>query len=114
MPHAGLALARGWYRQLDIADNPALYARQLAPADYRAWLRRRAVRFVVLTGVGPAASEETGRESDGCDIDDPSSSESWQSGRAHVAQGTLTLCTRPRTVPHARHISIREPCHPRS
>jgi hypothetical protein len=49
LPRAGFALARGWYRQLDIADNPALYAARLTPRLYRAWLRARAVRYVVLT-----------------------------------------------------------------
>jgi hypothetical protein len=48
LPRAGLPLARGWYRQLDIADNPALYAPRLTPSDYRHWLRARAVRYVVL------------------------------------------------------------------
>lgn len=48
LPRAGLALARGWYRQLDIADNPALYASHLTPAGYRAWLLARGVRYVVL------------------------------------------------------------------
>ena len=48
LPSAGIPLARGWYRQLDIADNPALYAPNLTPAGYRAWLRSRGVRFVVL------------------------------------------------------------------
>jgi hypothetical protein len=47
-PRAGFALARGWYRQLDLARNPALYERPLMAAAYRAWLRRMAVRFVVL------------------------------------------------------------------
>jgi hypothetical protein len=47
-PGAGLALARGWYRQLDIADNPVLYAPRLTAAAYRAWLRERAVRYVVV------------------------------------------------------------------
>jgi hypothetical protein len=48
VPAAGIALARGWYRQLDIADNPQLYARRLTPRLYRSWLRARAVRFVVV------------------------------------------------------------------
>ena len=48
LPRAGLALARGWYRQLDIADDAALYSRRLTPAVYRAWLRAHAVRFVVV------------------------------------------------------------------
>jgi hypothetical protein len=48
IPHAGFALARGWYRQLDMADDAALYAPHLTPASYREWLRQHAVRFVVL------------------------------------------------------------------
>jgi len=48
LPAAGLALARGWYRQLDIADNPALYAPRLTAAGYRAWLDQRGVEYVVL------------------------------------------------------------------
>jgi hypothetical protein len=48
LPRSGFALARGWYRQLDIADNPTLYARHLTPAEYRTWLRSRGVRYVVL------------------------------------------------------------------
>jgi hypothetical protein len=48
LPRAGVPLTRGWYRQLDIADNPVLYAPRLTPAMYRAWLRSRAVRYVVL------------------------------------------------------------------
>ena len=47
-PSAGFALARGWYRQLDIADNPILYKRSLTAAEYQSWLRLRAVRFVVV------------------------------------------------------------------
>ena len=47
-PSAGFALARGWYRQLDIADNPALYRRTLTGADYQSWLRLEAVRYVVV------------------------------------------------------------------
>jgi hypothetical protein len=55
LPRAGFALARGWYRQLDIADNPALYASRLTAPLYRAWLRSRAVRYVVLTDLPPEA-----------------------------------------------------------
>jgi hypothetical protein len=51
VPREGLALARGWYRQLDLARNPVLYERDLSAAEYRAWLRSRAVRFVLLPHV---------------------------------------------------------------
>jgi hypothetical protein len=59
LPRAGLALARGWYRQLDIADNPALYASRLTPADYRRWLRARGVRYVVLPHLPLEATDAT-------------------------------------------------------
>lgn len=51
LPSAGIPLARGWYRQLDIADNPVLYGRSLTTAAYRSWLRSRGVRFVVVPHV---------------------------------------------------------------
>jgi hypothetical protein len=42
-------LARGWERQLDIADNGLFYrAGALTPARYDAWLHVLAVRFVAL------------------------------------------------------------------
>lgn len=61
LPAAGIPLARGWYRQLDIAQNPGLYVRRLTPAGYRSWLRADAVRFVVVAhlplGTGDALRE---------------------------------------------------------
>jgi hypothetical protein len=42
-------LARGWERQLDEKANPIFYdGRPLTPRRYHEWLRRNAVRFVVL------------------------------------------------------------------
>ena len=42
-------LARGWERQLDEKANPIFYdGRTLTATSYHAWLRRNAVRFVVL------------------------------------------------------------------
>ncbi len=55
LPKSGIGLARGWYRQLDIADNPALYRPTLTPAAYRQWLRSVAVKYVVVTDLQPAA-----------------------------------------------------------
>jgi hypothetical protein len=49
IPKAGFPLARGWYRQLDVVDNPALYANHLDAAGYRHWLRSDAVRYVLLS-----------------------------------------------------------------
>ena len=59
VPHAGVAVARGWYRQLDIAENPELYERALDPADYRAWLRRMGIRHVLLphARLGPLGAD---------------------------------------------------------
>nr|MBA2474988.1 hypothetical protein [Actinomycetota bacterium] len=51
LPRAGFSLARGWYRQLDVAQNPALYGEVLTPTAYRAWLRRLGVRLVLLPRV---------------------------------------------------------------
>jgi hypothetical protein len=48
LPQAGVPLARGWYRQIDIARNELFYEKPLAAAAYRGWLRRMGVRFVVL------------------------------------------------------------------
>jgi hypothetical protein len=48
LPRAGIPLARGWYRQIDIARNELFYEKPLAPTAYRDWLRSMGVRFVVL------------------------------------------------------------------
>ncbi len=48
IPRAGLPLARGWYRQLEIADFPTLFHGKLTPAVYRAWLDEMAVKYVLL------------------------------------------------------------------
>jgi hypothetical protein len=48
VPRAGFPIARGWFRQLDIAQNPLFYEEPLEPAAYRAWLRENAVRYVLL------------------------------------------------------------------
>jgi hypothetical protein len=48
LPAAGIPLARGWYRQIDIARNELFYEKALQPPAYRNWLRGMGVRFVVL------------------------------------------------------------------
>jgi hypothetical protein len=59
-PH--VPLARGWNRQADAERNPVFYRdRELTADAYKRWLRRWAVRFVVLsTGAAPdpAAADE--------------------------------------------------------
>jgi hypothetical protein len=48
LPRAGFALARGWYRQLDIAQNAVLYKKPLSAPSYRDWLKRMGVKYVLL------------------------------------------------------------------
>jgi len=59
VPRAGFVLARGWYRQLDLAENPELYAEPLEPQRYHAWLRKLGVRFVLLPNarLGPLGAD---------------------------------------------------------
>src|SRR5262249_15557878 len=53
IPKSGFPLARGWYRQLDVVDNPALYANDLDAGAYRQWLPSAAVRYVLLSTTAP-------------------------------------------------------------
>jgi hypothetical protein len=53
IPKSGFPLARGWYRQLDTADNPTLYEKHFDAAAYRSWLRSDAVRYVLLSTTAP-------------------------------------------------------------
>jgi hypothetical protein len=52
LPEAQIPLARGWYRQDDFPQNHVLYGK-LGRGAYLAWLRRLAVRYVVLTDSEP-------------------------------------------------------------
>ena len=63
LPRAGIPLARGWYRQIDIARNELFYEKPLGPAAYRQWLRGMGVRFVVLpeTRLGQKGEEREAR-----------------------------------------------------
>jgi hypothetical protein len=61
LPAAGIPLARGWYRQLDIVDEPALYGRTLTPAVYRSWLRANGVQYVVVPHL-PLGADGADRE----------------------------------------------------
>jgi hypothetical protein len=42
-------IARGWERQLDIADNPIFYGGHLTAAAYEAWLHGNAIRYVAAS-----------------------------------------------------------------
>jgi hypothetical protein len=46
-------LARGWNRQADVDRNPLFYDGSLTPETYHAWLRKWAVRYVVLSDSTP-------------------------------------------------------------
>jgi hypothetical protein len=48
IPRSGLPLARGWYRQLEIADYPTLFRGRLTAAVYLAWLNEVGVKYVLL------------------------------------------------------------------
>jgi hypothetical protein len=63
LPRAGFPLARGWYRQIDLAQNPQLYRASLDGRTYRRWLRSLGVRYVLLprARLGPMGAE---READ--------------------------------------------------
>ncbi len=66
IPKSGLPLARGWYRQLDVGDNPTLYANDLDAAAYRHWLRSDAVRYVLLSKTAPLDWDGGPQESASC------------------------------------------------
>ena len=46
-------LARGWERQIDIADNRLFYGGRLTAASYEAWLHQLAVRYVAVADAPP-------------------------------------------------------------
>jgi len=60
LPHAGIPIVRGWFRQDDFPLNEVLYD-NLTPRRYLAWLRGLSVRYVVLTDSAPdySARSET-------------------------------------------------------
>ena len=49
LPSRGIPIARGWFRQTDMARNPLLYRHSLTAAAYGEWLRRAAVEYVLVT-----------------------------------------------------------------
>ncbi|HYM46694.1 MAG TPA: hypothetical protein VES65_11125 [Solirubrobacteraceae bacterium] len=57
--HDGIALARGWERQLDTRYASLFYGPRLRPSAYQAWLRANRVAYVALPDV---RLDEAGRE----------------------------------------------------
>jgi hypothetical protein len=92
LPRAGFALARGWYRQLDIADNPVFYRRPLTPESYRGWLRSEGVKYVIV----PHAPLEA--------VDAPGEAALVRSGRSSLrrvwsdANGTIYAVPHPQAI----------------
>lgn len=91
LPRAGIPIARGWYRQIDIARNELFYERPLAASAYRDWLREMGVRYVVLpqTRLGQKGEEREARLL-----------RSGRSGLSQVfADGKVTIYELPRPAP---------------
>jgi hypothetical protein len=89
LPRAGIPLVRGWFRQDDYPANSLLYESMRA-ADYRRWLRRLGVRYVVLAD---APTDYSARRE----------AELVRSGRARLRQvlrtSQLSIYEVPRAVP---------------
>ncbi|MBV9659656.1 MAG: hypothetical protein JO337_00710 [Acidimicrobiales bacterium] len=92
-PH--VALARGWERQLDIADNPLFYnPGELTPAAYYAWLRAEGVTYVAL----PAAPLDYAAKAEGAllrsglvtDLDLVWSTPQWQLWKVAGSPGLVS------------------------
>ena len=91
VPRAGFPIARGWYRQLDIAQNEVLYDPPLGAAAYREWLRSLGIRYVLLpeTQLGRVGEEREGELI-----------RSGRSGLVEVAQaGDVTVYEVPEAEP---------------
>jgi len=61
LPRAGIPLVRGWFRQDDYPANSVLY-HSMRPVDYRRWLHRLGVRYVVLTNAPTDYSAQRERD----------------------------------------------------
>jgi hypothetical protein len=58
LPSNGIPIVRGWYRQADFPENELLYDAKLSPGQYRSWLRRLGVRYVVISDAPPDYSSK--------------------------------------------------------
>jgi hypothetical protein len=101
-------LARGWNRQADTDRNPVFYENGgLTPESYHAWLRRWAVRYVVLPSSPP----------DGAGIEEaeiiragqPYLKEIWSGvhWRLYRVADPLPMAAPPATVEHAGAGQVR-------
>jgi hypothetical protein len=79
-------LARGWNRQADVDRNPLFYKGTLTPDAYHAWLKRWAVRYVVLSDSTP--DWQGIKESHIVMAGQPWLRQIWQDGHWHLYQLT--------------------------
>jgi hypothetical protein len=90
-----IPLARGWERQLDVADNPLFYKTgALTPASYRSWLTANGISYVALPNAAPdyaAKAEATLLESGTvADLTPVWSTPDWQVWRVTDTPGLVT------------------------
>lgn len=95
-------LARGWNRQADIDRNPVFYENGgLTPESYHDWLRRWAVRYVVLPSSPPDAAGK--EEAEIVRAGQPYLQEVWSGvhWRLFRVADPLPMAQPPATVEHA-------------
>jgi hypothetical protein len=106
VPSSGVVLARGWYRQTDLAESPELYRDPLSPAAYRAWLRRHGVRYALVPkvrlGAHGAAREAELLDSGRAGLHPVFRSADWTVYELPAATPILTGPGRPELL-HVRH-----------
>ncbi|MGW1978744.1 MFS transporter [Streptomyces sp. NPDC001889] len=102
-------LARGWLRQADMERNPIFYDKEnpLSAADYRAWLDRWAVHYVVLPNGSPdvGAREEAELIKTGLPyLDRIWADPNWQ---LYAVKNPTPLAERPGAVEEASQNEVR-------
>ncbi|MFH8729252.1 MFS transporter [Streptomyces termitum] len=94
-------LARGWNRQADMERNPLFYDDTLNAVNYREWLHRWAVRYVVL----PTGAPDSGaaREAELVDAGLPYLDQIWSDAnwRLYEVRGATPLADAPAEVQRA-------------
>ncbi|MEV8452769.1 MFS transporter [Streptomyces sp. NPDC052095] len=95
-------LARGWNRQADMERNPLFYDDTLNTANYRQWLDRWAVHYVVLPKGRPDSSGAV-REAELVDGGLPYLKPVWSDSnwRLYAVERPVPLADPPATVDHA-------------
>ncbi|WP_406451188.1 MFS transporter [Streptomyces sp. NBC_00876] len=100
MPYVNLA--RGWNRQADMERNPLFYDDTLNPINYRQWLDRWAVHYVVLPKGDPDSSGAV-QEAELVAKGQPYLKEIWANGnwRLFSVDSPVPLADPPATVDRA-------------